>query len=74
MKWTERNFSGIVLNSVMTQLLNVHYSLKKVQGKKKRDDAKVDAAATEVDEKTFEQLDSEQSTNLLSTKDEDVIF
>ena len=51
--------------------------LKKVQGKKKRDTAAKDAAQASITETVEQEVESEGSkepTDLLSSKDEDVIF
>jgi len=51
--------------------------LKKVQGKKKRDTAARDAAKAAITETAEQEVESEgskEATDLLSSKDEDVIF
>jgi V-type H+-transporting ATPase subunit D len=47
--------------------------LKKVQGKKKRDTAARDAAQSAMEETTTEQ-EAEITTDMLRSKDEDIIF
>jgi V-type H+-transporting ATPase subunit D len=50
--------------------------LKKVQGKKKRDAGNAERQAIADEEELLKQLDAQQepTVDLLSTKDEDVIF
>lgn len=52
------------------------FRLKKVQGKKKRDAGKAEKQAIIEEEGLLKQLDAQQepTLDLLSTKDEDVIF
>jgi len=57
---------------------NNEYRLKKVQGKKKRDAGKAEmqAIADEEDSEVLKRLDEQQepTVDLLSSKDEDIIF
>lgn len=88
MRWIERNFSGaleFLLHDYVTHLSSIT-RLKKIQGKKKRDAGKADAEKEALEAKNFveqgvgaapqteEAAEAGESSDLLGTKDEDVIF
>lgn len=78
MKWTGRSFLGVLRqpNSIRC-LVPILSRLKKVQGKKKRDTAARDAVQAALAETADQEIDydeGEQASNLLSSKDQDVIF
>jgi hypothetical protein len=83
MKWIGRSSSGAFLRLIARRIVlisHLEYRLKKVQGKKKRDVAARESAraAEQVDKEVFEAheltVDDEGGGDLLSSKDEDVIF
>lgn len=78
MKWIVKSSSGEWLIMIDNILLKYMARLKKVQGKKKRDSAAKTAEETAQDRlpmiEASIQEDEEVAANLLSTRDEDVIF
>jgi V-type H+-transporting ATPase subunit D len=75
-KWIARSSLGKRLESLWSRLdANDVFRLKKVQGKKKRDAGKAEMQAI-TDEQVSKPMDEAQepTVDLLSTKDEDVIF
>lgn len=83
-KWTERNSSGSCTTSITGSCTQSPCRLKKVQGKKKRDADKAEAAKkieASADGETGDEFKAgeapsttEQAGNLLNDKDEDIIF
>jgi V-type H+-transporting ATPase subunit D len=87
MKWTGKNSSGLSQSFCIPSHSHhtLPYRLKKVQGKKKRDtairdaekQAQIDKETTEVQQTQSganESSTDETATDLLSGKDEDIIF
>jgi V-type H+-transporting ATPase subunit D len=75
MRWTEKSSSGRYISSHHQSVSNIQCRrLKKVQGKKKRDTAAAAAAKELAGVETYEEVDEGGGGDLLSTKDEDVIF
>ena len=84
MRWTERSSSGSNAIFISAQLSQTFRRLKKVQGKKRRDADKAEAARmieaeaggeAGDDVKTKEEpLTREHAGDLLNARDEDVIF
>jgi hypothetical protein len=77
MKWIVKSSSGkcfhLILWLIRKLTYNFSYRLKKVQSKKKRDHPA--PSLEEEDEKAAAPAgEDERSTNLLGSKDEDVIF
>jgi hypothetical protein len=83
MRWIGRNSSGLNAIFISVNMSQTSCRLKKVQGKKKRDADKAEAAKIEADadggvgvEFKVEEapLAREQPGDLLNARDEDVIF
>jgi hypothetical protein len=78
MKWIAKSSLGALSISASCSTADVKSRLKKVQGKKKRDSAAKMAEEVRQDKSLMIEdsipEDEDMSANLLSTKDEDVIF
>jgi hypothetical protein len=74
MKWTEKNSLGVLPLFRSLSSADCSHRLKKVQGKKKRDDAARAIEKVDVDDSTLIDEAAGGSSNMLSTKDDDVIF